>query len=242
MLTEIILESLFNMDDDTLNAVLESCTADELDFIDSAVEISNAGRIASNILFGSKSTNNDIVNENKQKERREADNTKEQKMTYIRREDPVAKALTNRGMRNAMHERSRAYRQRYNDYMAAGKYGCADEDMKDLQRDVKLHRNYHSKYLEAKKEAAAAGLKVDAKDYWDRREKIEADAKAEHARRLKEIDNKTADNDKDAIANSNSRSAKVGDFLHQSVTDAAKTTAKATLKKLGKVTKASKNI
>lgn len=240
MLTEIILESLLNMDDDTLNAVLESCNAEELDFIDSAVEISNAGRIASNILYGSKSTNDDIVDENKQKERREADNTKEQKMTYIKREDPVAKALLNRNMRDRMHERMRAHRAKYNDDKGAGRPSCANQDMEDLQKDVKFHRDFHSKYLEAKKEAKAAGLKVDAKDYWDRREKIEADAEAEHARRLKDIDNKTADNDKDAIANSNSRSAKVGDFLHQSVTGLTK--AVMSKHKLGKVTKASKNM
>ena len=45
MLTEILMEALMSMDDDTLDSVLESCDTEELEIIDSAIEtISSDGK------------------------------------------------------------------------------------------------------------------------------------------------------------------------------------------------------
>ena len=49
MLTEILVEALSNMDYDTLEYVLESCSEEELELIDEAMEMSKADFNAENI-------------------------------------------------------------------------------------------------------------------------------------------------------------------------------------------------
>lgn len=48
MLMDIIIESLMNMDNDTLNYVIESCTEEELELVDEAMEMSKADFKAEN--------------------------------------------------------------------------------------------------------------------------------------------------------------------------------------------------
>ena len=44
MLMDIIMESLMSMDENTLDSVLESCSAEEIDIIDAAIEMKIADR------------------------------------------------------------------------------------------------------------------------------------------------------------------------------------------------------
>lgn len=49
MLMDIIIESLMNMDNDTLDYVIESCTEEELELVDEAMEMSKADFKAENV-------------------------------------------------------------------------------------------------------------------------------------------------------------------------------------------------
>ena len=49
MLMDILMEALMSMDDDTLDSVLESCSAEELEIIDSAVEAFNIEKTKQNL-------------------------------------------------------------------------------------------------------------------------------------------------------------------------------------------------
>ena len=44
MLMDILMEALMSMDDESLDYVLESCDAEEIDFIDAAIEMKIADR------------------------------------------------------------------------------------------------------------------------------------------------------------------------------------------------------
>ena len=71
MLMDIIMESLMSMDENTLDSVLESCSAEEIDIIDSAMETgySNIKRIVGNIVNGPEKTNQRILNKGRSAEK-----------------------------------------------------------------------------------------------------------------------------------------------------------------------------
>ncbi len=237
MLTEIILESLLNMDDDTLNAVLESCDADELDFIDTVVTekaYSNTKRVIGNILHGSDATNKKIMAEGRIAEKQESENRKQRELADVQiRQD------------NNETDRSRI----------ADAKRKADESRKKLRDAVDDMRSYratgphfvHEEPLPPDVYGANNDYRNKQKAYHDLKHKVK-NTDEELKTSKNRIDRNANDrlnqlhalNTADVIRNNTSMSAKVGDTLHQSVTGLTK--AVMSKHKLGKVTKASKNI
>lgn len=230
MLTEIILESLLNMDDDTLNAVLESCDADELDFIDTVVTekaYSNTKRVIGNILHGSDATNKKIMAEGRRDEKEAANDQLKQNLRSIN--DSKDARLDNAAERRKFNRD--VVKLNIGDIRAARAAGNRTKEINEYDKlDARL--KYRKELNKEIADLKASGAKSNTNIIKQR-----AAANNDYTNALANIDDA---NKADANRNSNSVSAKVGDALHQSVTGITK--AAMSKHKLGKVTKASKNM
>ena len=87
MLMDILMEALMSMDDESLDSVLESCSEEELEIIDSAMEESLARRAKKLYIAGG----NDLHN---------------QKPNYSNINDDLSRGVYNAGQLNYIHGRN----------------------------------------------------------------------------------------------------------------------------------------
>ena len=206
MLMDIIMESLMSMDENTLDSVLESCSAEEIDIIDSAIEAgySNIKRIVGNIVNGPEKTNQRILNKGRSAEKETASKKRDSDIAQAYNEDRRALDANDEIKKLKTHQRMQEDAIKDNIRKLKDARDEHDDQRYEIQAD-QLKRQ-----LEKVNDLKAKIGELSSKTDPTAEERYNNKVNAAKVRYNETIGSINAANAADATKNNNSRSAQLG--------------------------------